>query len=207
MLATTLLCASTLGFAAKASEPKAADAKPVHPQVEMVTSKGKIVIELFPEAAPESVANFQQYVKDKFYDGTIFHRVIAGFVAQGGGFDVKMKQKDTRPPIKIEAEKSFKAGFKNDRGTLAMARTNDPNSATSQFYINLKDNDFLNWPSRDGFGYTTFGKVVAGMDVVDEMAKVATQPGDVPVEPIVITSVRELPAAKDADKKTGKNSK
>nr|WP_236822587.1 peptidylprolyl isomerase [Andreprevotia sp. IGB-42] len=177
----------------------------------MVTSKGKIVIELYPDAAPESVANFQQYVKDKFYDGTIFHRVIPDFVAQGGGFDPKMNQKATRAPIKNEAEQAFKAGLKNDRGTIAMARTGDPHSATSQFYFNLKDNDFLNFPSRDGFGYAAFGRVISGQEVIEDMAKQKTLPGDVPAEAIVITSVRELPAtaskpaAKASGKKAGTN--
>ncbi|WP_236251038.1 peptidylprolyl isomerase [Jeongeupia sp. HS-3] len=166
-----------------------------NPQVELVTNKGKIVLELYPEKAPATVANFLQYVKDKHYDSTIFHRVVAGFVVQGGGFDAKMNQKATRAPVKNEAQAAFKAGLKNDRGTVAMARTNDPNSASSQFYVNLKNNDFLNWPGSDGFGYAVFGKVVAGLDVVDKIAAVKTMPGDAPLEPVVLQSARELPAA------------
>ncbi|WP_456298714.1 peptidylprolyl isomerase [Chitiniphilus purpureus] len=179
------------------------------PQVELTTNKGKIVLELYPEQAPASVANFLQYVRDKHYDGTQFHRVVRDFVVQGGGYDAKGNQKPTRPPIKNEAKATVEAGLKNDRGMLAMARTGDPHSATSQFYINLKNNDSLNWPSFDGWGYTVFGKVISGMNVVDEIAKVQVMPGDAPAEPVVLHSARELPPAKEEPKaaKPAKTSK
>ncbi|TJZ73331.1 peptidylprolyl isomerase [Chitiniphilus eburneus] len=182
----SLLCAALL---LSASFALAAD-----PQVELVTNKGKIVLELYPQKAPATVANFLQYVKDKHYDDTVFHRVVRDFVVQGGGYTAKGDQKPTRAPIKNEAKATMEAGLKNDRGTVAMARTGDPHSATSQFYINLKNNDSLNYPSFDGWGYTVFGKVVSGMNVVDEIAKVQVMPGDAPAEPIVIQSARELPA-------------
>jgi cyclophilin family peptidyl-prolyl cis-trans isomerase len=176
-----------------------------NPQVEMVTSKGKVVVELYPEAAPKSVANFLQYVKDKHYDNTIFHRVINNFVVQGGGFDAQMNQKATREPIQNEAQAALEKGLKNDRGTLAMARTGAPHSATSQFYINLKNNDSLNYPSFDNWGYAVFGKVVTGMDIVDQIAKVKTVPGDQPAENVMLISARELPAkAEKAASKTDK---
>ncbi|GAB7126394.1 peptidylprolyl isomerase [Silvimonas sp. JCM 19000] len=163
-----------------------------NPQVEIDTSKGAIVVELYPDAAPLSVANFLDYVKDKHYNGTIFHRVIQGFVIQGGGLDANKTELPTKAPIKNEAQKSFKAGLKNDRGTLAMARTAVPDSATAQFYINLKSNDALNYPSRDGYGYAVFGKVVKGMDVVDKIAAAPTDSGDAPVDPIVIKDAHVL---------------
>ena len=156
--------------------------------VELKTSMGDIVLALEPDKAPKTVANFVQYVKDGFYDGTIFHRVIDGFMIQGGGFTPAMKQKETRGPIPNEADN----GLKNDRGTIAMARTSDPNSATAQFFINLVDNDALNFTSADaeGYGYCVFGKVVKGMDVVDAIRQVPTENrgpyGDVPVKPVVI---------------------
>jgi len=160
--------------------------------VVMETSKGTIRIELDAEKAPVTVANFLRYVDEKFYDGTVFHRVIDGFMIQGGGFHPDMTQKPTHGPIKNEAGN----GLRNLRGTVAMARTSAVDSATSQFFINLADNAFLdhkdNTPS--GYGYAVFGKVVAGMDVVDAIAKVATHAmgpfKDVPVEPVVIKSVR-----------------
>ncbi|PID45875.1 MAG: cyclophilin [Proteobacteria bacterium] len=160
--------------------------------VKMETSKGTIMMELDAEKAPLTVANIEAYIKDGFYDGLIFHRVIPNFMIQGGGMKADMSEKsDKRPPIKNEANN----GLKNDRGTLAMARTNDPHSASSQFFINLKDNDFLNFTSESpaGWGYAVFGKVTEGMDVVDEIAKVKTgnhgYHGDVPLEPVVIKSV------------------
>jgi peptidyl-prolyl cis-trans isomerase A (cyclophilin A) len=127
-------------------------------------------LELDPTKAPKTVANFLSYVKDKHYDGTVFHRVIDGFMIQGGGFTPDMQQKPTKGPIELEARN----GLKNDRGTIAMARTGNPNSATSQFFINVVNNDMLNAPNPDGFGYAVFGKVVAGMDVVDKIRAVAT---------------------------------
>jgi cyclophilin family peptidyl-prolyl cis-trans isomerase len=201
--------------AAKPAE-KAAD-KPVamsgKPQVEMKTSMGTIVIELDPAAAPKSVENFLEYVKSGFYEGTIYHRVIKGFMAQGGGFDKAMQQKKTRDPIVNEGEQAEKAGLKNDRGTISMARTGDPHSATGQFYINFKDNTMLNASTAKdrvppqckeanappqcksmGWGYTAFGRVVQGMDVVDKMAEIPTGsggpfPSDVPQTQIVIEKV------------------
>ncbi|SCC95398.1 peptidyl-prolyl cis-trans isomerase A (rotamase A) [Thiomonas sp. X19] len=155
-------------------------------RVELVTTLGTIEIQLDPQRAPKTVANFLQYVKDDFYAGTIFHRVIPGFMIQGGGFTANMQQKPTRPPIPLES----KNGLKNLRGTIAMARTSDPNSATSQFFINLVDNASLDYPQPDGHGYAVFGQVIKGMDVVDRIAKVATQNDgpmqNVPVTPVVI---------------------
>ena len=152
-------------------------------KVRLVTTAGDIVVELDPAKAPKSVANFLQYVKAGHYDGTIFHRVIANFMIQGGGMTADMKEKETRAPIPLES----KNGLLNQRGTLAMARTPDPNSATAQFFINVKDNDFLNQAqAKDGNGYAVFGKVIQGMDVVDKIKDTPTGPGDVPVQPIVI---------------------
>jgi peptidyl-prolyl cis-trans isomerase A (cyclophilin A) len=145
------------------------------------TSQGQIEIELDAQKAPISAENFLAYVDAGHYDGTVFHRVIPGFMIQGGGFDQSMKQKATRSPIKNEADN----GLVNGRGTVAMARTSDVNSATSQFFINVVDNGFLNHGSRD-FGYAVFGKVTKGMDVVDKIAATKTGAQDVPVEPIVI---------------------
>lgn len=159
--------------------------------IRMQTSKGTIEIELDAAKAPATVENFLQYVKDGFYDGTIFHRVIDGFMIQGGGLEPGMKQKNTREPIKNEADN----GLKNERGTLAMARTNDPHSATAQFFINVADNAFLNFRSAtaDGWGYCVFGRVVNGMDVVDAIRGVATTSKsyyqDVPAEDVVIEKV------------------
>ncbi|MCB1043614.1 MAG: peptidylprolyl isomerase [Acidobacteria bacterium] len=146
------------------------------------TNKGNIEIELFEAEAPTSVANFLQYVDDGFYAGTVFHRVISGFMIQGGGMTADMGRKNTRAPIKNEA----KNGLKNQRGTLAMARTTDIDSATSQFFINLVDNDFLDHGTRD-YGYAVFGKVKSGMDVVDAIGAAKTGARDVPVETIEIT--------------------
>jgi cyclophilin family peptidyl-prolyl cis-trans isomerase len=160
------------------------------PIVEMETSLGKITIELNSEKAPKSVANFMQYARDGFYDGTVFHRVIPGFMIQGGGFDEKMVQKPTRNAIMNEA----KNGLKNVRGTLAMARKPDPHSATAQFFINHADNGALDYPSQDGWGYAVFGKVTQGMDVVDKIARVPS--GDsgmhqnVPRTPVIIKTVK-----------------
>ena len=154
------------------------------------TNHGEITVELFDEKAPISCENFRQYMADGFFNGTVFHRVIPNFMIQGGGMDADMKQKKTREPIKNEADN----GEKNLRGTLAMARTQDINSATSQFFINLRDNDFLDHGGRD-FGYAVFGKVSEGMDVVDKIAAVATgNKGfhqDVPTETVEIINVSE----------------
>lgn len=157
-------------------------------KVKLSTTMGDIVIELNSEKAPITTENFLAYVRDGFYDGTIFHRVIPGFMAQGGGFDEDFQQKETRPAIKNEADN----GLQNNRGTIAMARTPDPDSATAQFFINYKDNGFLNYssPTPNGWGYAVFGVVVDGMDVVDEMADVPTgnhgMHQDVPKTNIVI---------------------
>ena len=153
------------------------------------TTLGDFTIELFDKEAPQTVANFSRYIEDGFFDGTIFHRVIPGFVIQGGGFTEDMTQKRTQPPIKNEADN----GLKNERGTLSMARTNDINSATSQFFVNLKDNESLDH-RRGNFGYAVFARVTEGMDVIDKIAAVGTgrRRGfeDVPVEPVIMKSVR-----------------
>lgn len=163
------------------------------PQVELKTSQGAIVLELNPAKAPKTVANFLQYVNSKHYDGTVFHRVIDGFMIQGGGFTADMQQKPTQAPIPLEANN----GLKNDRYTVAMARTGNPNSATAQFFINVADNAMLNAPQPDGHGYAVFGKVVKGTDVVDKIRAVATgnrgMHQNVPTTPVTILSARVLP--------------
>lgn len=168
------------------AQPKAEAKKPV---VTLETSLGQIVLELDAEKAPVSVANFLAYVDSGFYDGTVFHRVIPDFMIQGGGFSPDMSQKPTKPPIKNEADN----GLENDSWTIAMARTAVKDSATAQFFINLKDNDFLNHGGRD-FGYAVFGKVTGGVDVVKKIAgvKTSTRSGheNVPVEPVVIKSAK-----------------
>ncbi len=192
------------------------------PHVKFSTTEGDFVVEVYPDKAPKTVANFLQYVKDKHYDGTIFHRVINNFMVQGGGFDAKFAEKPGRPPVRHEGQEALaKGGDKNTVGTLAMARTNDPHSATAQFFINVKDNDFLNptlIPAGDPvprfeyqgqvyentprvkllnapqlFGYTVFGKVISGMDIVNKIKSVPTGPGgpfpsDVPKTPVLIKS-------------------
>jgi peptidyl-prolyl cis-trans isomerase A (cyclophilin A) len=166
------------------------------PQVDVRTSAGTIRLELYPAKAPKTVENFLQYVRDGHYNGTIFHRVIPGFMIQGGGMTPNMAQKSTRAPIPIES----KNGLKNELGSLAMARTSDPNSATAQFFINVKNNSFLDYPGGDGHGYTVFGKVLNGMDVVNKIA--ATPTGsqgmyqDVPRTPVVIESMTLVAAKK-----------
>ena len=172
---TALLAIASVSFAA--------------PRMEINTSQGKIVLELNADKAPKTVENFLQYAQSGFYDGTIFHRVIPGFMIQGGGFEPAMTQKKTRAPIDNEA----KNGLKNARGAISMARTGAPHSATAQFFINLVENQSLDYPSFDGWGYAVFGKVVEGMDVVDKIAGVATGRSgphqDVPIEPVIILSV------------------
>ena len=185
--ATLLLAALTL------SAGVALAADPAAPKVKFATSEGDFVVEVYPDKAPKTVENFLQYVKDKHYDGTIFHRVISNFMVQGGGYDGAYAEKKTRAPVVHEGREALaKGGPKNVVGTLAMARTNDPNSATSQFFINVKDNDFLN-PSTQAPGYTVFGKVISGMDVVGKIKSVPTGsggpfPSDVPKTPVVIKS-------------------
>ena len=166
-----------------------------NPKVTLQTSKGVILIELYPEKAPVTVKNFLSYVDGKFYDSTIFHRVIPNFMIQGGGFSAEMKRKSTESPIPNEAGN----GLKNDRGTVAMARTQDPHSATAQFFINTVDNNFLNHRGKSGqtWGYAVFGKVVKGMDVVDAISGVKTKNSgmirDVPVETVLIETARRQP--------------
>lgn len=164
------------------------DAKPV--KIVMETSKGTIELELDAAKAPISVANFVKYVKKGHYDGLVFHRVIPDFMIQGGGFSPDMQQKETDGNIENEA----KNGLKNVKGSIAMARTPNPHSASSQFFINLKDNSFLDYPGQDGWGYCVFGKVTKGLDVVDVIAAVPTgrkgPHGDVPLEPVVIKSAK-----------------
>ena len=156
------LSALTLPLSAQAADAAAM------PKVRLTTSLGDIVLELNAAKAPKSVENFLQYVADKHYDGTVFHRVIENFMVQGGGFTADLQQKNTRAPVPLEASN----GLKNDRGTIAMARTANPNSATAQFFINVVNNDMLNAPSPDGYGYTVFGKVVEGMATVDKIKSV-----------------------------------
>ena len=181
--------AVTVGIASLAGPALAQGA----PKVKFATSEGDFVVEVYPDKAPKTVENFLQYVKEKHYDGTIFHRVISTFMVQGGGFDASYAQKPTRAPVVHEGREALsKGGDKNVTGTLAMARTNDPNSASSQFFINVKDNDFLN-PSAQAPGYTVFGKVVSGMDVVNKIKSVPTGaagpfPTDVPKTPVLIKS-------------------
>jgi len=164
----------------------------IAPRLKLATSAGDIVLELYPDRAPKTVANFLQYVAERHYEGTIFHRVMDGFMIQGGGFTPDMQQKPTREPIPLEANN----GLKNDRGTIAMARTANPNSATAQFFINVVDNRGLNAPMPDGYGYAVFGKVVAGMDVVDKVRTTATGNSglhqNVPLTPILINSATLL---------------
>lgn len=181
--------------AGEAAKKKAAQTKGKAPVVELQTSMGNIRIELYPQKAPNTVKNFVTYVKAGHYKGTVFHRVIDGFMIQGGGFTPDFKEKSTRAPIQNEADN----GLKNERGTVAMARTSDPHSASAQFFINVADNAFLNHTSKTprGWGYTVFGKVVKGMDVVDKIKSVKTGARgpfgrDVPATDIVIRKARVL---------------
>jgi peptidyl-prolyl cis-trans isomerase A (cyclophilin A) len=218
-LALILLAQAAISFVALPVHAQAATA--AAPRVKLVTSMGDIMVELYPDKAPKTVENFLQYVKDKHYDGTIFHRVIGSFMVQGGGFDAKYEQKPTRPNIPHEGRESLAKGLKNTVGTLAMARTNDPQSASSQFFINVVDNAFLDptlipdgdpvlnfvyqgrtYPSTPRanllgaaqlWGYTVFGKVVQGMDIVEKIKAVPTGAGgpfptDVPKTPVSIVS-------------------
>ena len=161
-------------------------------QVRFQSTLGNFVVELYPAKAPKTVQNFVQYAQDKHFDGTIFHRVIDGFMVQGGGFTADMAQKPTRAPILLEIDRSLK----NERGTIAMARTGNPNSATAQFFINLVDNSNLNAPQPDGYGYAVFGKVISGMETIDAIRSVATrnQNGfqNVPATPITINTATVL---------------
>ena len=188
----------------------AGSALAANPEVELDTTAGVIRLELYPEAAPKTVENFLRYVKDGHYDGTPFHRVIDGFMIQGGAYTADFNPRPTRPPVVNEAETSSKAGLHNVPGTIAMARTSDPNSATDQFFINVAENKPLDFRSRDaaGIGYTVFGKVVSGMDVVNKIAKAPKcgrkpppggppiDPRSLPTEPVYITSAKVIEAAK-----------
>ena len=188
---TSAIAALALG-SISATSPSARADDTEHPKVTFETSHGSFVLELDRNAAPETVENFLGYVRDGFYEGTIFHRVIAGFMIQGGGFTPEFKQLQTRAPVRNEADR----GGTNDRGSIAMARTSDPHSATAQFFINVVDNDFLNHRSQtaQGWGYTAFGRVVEGMDTVDSIAAVQTGSHgmfqDVPKETVVIQKAR-----------------
>ncbi len=179
----TLLVAGAMGLLTMSQWALAAA-----PTVKFQTSVGDFVVEVYPDKAPKTVENFLQYVKDKHYDGTIFHRVISGFMVQGGGYIFSLSEKSTRGPIPLEANN----GLTNDRGTIAMARMGHPNSATAQFFINVVDNPGLNAPNPDGHGYAVFGKVISGMDVVDKIRKAPTTSKGVfqnlPVTPIIINS-------------------
>ena len=183
----TALVAGALAYSAAMLDPGGLAAEEATKRVRLVTSLGEIVLELYPEKAPRTVENFLQYVAGGFYDGLIFHRVISGFMIQGGGFDPAMRRRPTRPPIPNESDN----GLGNARGTVAMARTSDPHSATAQFFINVVDNSFLDRArARDGWGYCVFGRVVEGMDVVDRIRRVevGTIHGmrDVPLKPVLI---------------------
>ncbi len=184
----TIAALAGIALAATFSAAQAEDA----PKVKLATSLGDIVVQLDPAKAPKTVENFLQYVADKHYDGTVFHRVIDGFMVQGGGFTADMVQKPTKAPIPLEANN----GLKNDQYTIAMARTGNPNSATSQFFINVKNNDMLNAPKPDGYGYAVFGKVVEGQAVVDKIKAVATgnkgPHQNVPTTPVTINTATLL---------------
>lgn len=162
--------------------------------IKLTTSKGEITIEMYPDEAPATVQNFLSYVESGFFEGLIFHRVIEGFMIQGGGFTPDMQQKESGDPIQNEADN----GLKNETGTLAMARTGDPHSATAQFFINLENNDFLNHTGKNpqGWGYAVFGKVTEGLDVVNQIGSVTTDRAgsysDVPVEPVIIENVQVI---------------
>ena len=187
-------CVFSLGIAPAQASTHHHPSKGKHPMVKLHTNKGDIVIELYADKAPETVRNFLEYVNSGFYNGTIFHRVINNFMIQGGGFEQGMKQKPTRAPIKNEAAN----GLSNDTYTDAMARTSDPQSATAQFFINVKHNTFLDYtaPNAQGYGYCVFGKVVQGQDVVDAIKAVRTGNSgmfqDVPLEDVVIIKAEEI---------------
>jgi peptidyl-prolyl cis-trans isomerase A (cyclophilin A) len=205
-LILTLLALAPLGMAGcggsqQASAPAPPPAPPGPTAVVIETSMGTIELELYPDKAPKTVANFLNYVNKGFYSGTVFHRVIPGFMIQGGGMTPDMNEKPTDPPVENEAQAAFEKGLKNERGTVSMARTQDPNSATAQFFINVAENVALDYPGADGYGYAVFGKVTSGMDVVDKIVDVKTTTNgphaNVPVEPVLIKSakVKEASAA------------
>jgi len=201
ILASLISLLAILPVAAQAQSP--AKSNPTNPKVALDTSKGKIVIELYADKAPKTVKNFLTYVKAGHYNGTIFHRVIPGFMIQGGGFTPDMTEKKTRPPIPNEADN----GLQNQRGTIAMARTPDPNSASAQFFINVNNNGSLNFRSKtaEGWGYAVFGNVVEGMDVADAIVGVPATTkgpyGDVPIQPILIKKATVVSSGAAATKK------
>jgi len=176
-------------FAALALFGQTKDVVP-KPKLQFTTNLGSFTIELNPDAAPKTVENFIGYAKSGFYKGTTFHRVIGTFMVQGGGYTVSGEQKATKSPVVNEAKRAFEMGLQNVRGSIAMARTSNPDSATSQFFINVVDNASLDYPGRDGAGYCVFGYVVEGMDTIDKIRDVRTLPGDRPVEPVIITDTK-----------------
>jgi cyclophilin family peptidyl-prolyl cis-trans isomerase len=189
VIVVLLACVLVSGGFAQTEEKSEDKAPATNPVVSIKTNKGEIKIELYPDKAPITVANFLDYVKSGFYGGTVFHRVIPGFMIQGGGMTPDMQPKPTKPPIKNEANN----GLKNDRGTIAMARQNPPHTATCQFFINVADNAMLNYAGPGREGYAVFGKVISGMEVADAIVKVPTRTvgphRDVPAEPVVIESI------------------
>jgi cyclophilin family peptidyl-prolyl cis-trans isomerase len=188
----SLLCALSIGSAFSvanaADAPSSATGASPAPKVDIKTNMGDIVLELYPDKAPKTVANFLKYVKEGHYKGTVFHRVIDGFMIQGGGFDKDMRERPVHAPIENEA----KNGLKNDTYTVAMARMSAPHSANAQFFINVNDNAMLNYPGQDGWGYCVFGKVISGTDTVDKIKLVKTgdkgQFQNVPLDPVIIES-------------------
>ncbi len=176
----------TLALALTALTAFAADA--AKPRVKFTTNMGSFTVELEPEAAPKTVANFLGYVRSGHYKGTTFHRVISKFMVQGGGVTVKGQEKAAKTSVVNEAKLASEKGLKNVRGSLAMARTSEPHSARAQFFVNVVDNAFLDYPARDGWGYCVFGKVVEGMETVDAIKDVKTGPGDKPLKPVIITA-------------------
>lgn len=190
----------TLALALTALTAFAADA--AKPRVKFTTNMGSFTVELEPEAAPKTVANFLGYVRSGHYKGTTFHRVIAKFMIQGGGVTVKGQEKAAKTSVVNEAKLASEKGLKNVRGSLAMARTSEPHSAKAQFFVNVVDNAFLDYPGRDNWGYCVFGKVVEGMETVDAIKDVKTGPGDKPLEPVIITG-----AVVEGDKAPAKKGK
>jgi len=201
-LQALLFCITSLalfGQAHGAGHKPNAESKP---KVQFTTNLGPFTVELEPQAAPKTVENFLGYARKGFYNGTTFHRVISTFMVQGGGHDAATgKEKATEGPVVNEARRAFEMGLKNDRGAIAMARTAIPDSATCQFFINVADNAFLDYPGQDGAGYCVFGRVVEGMETIDKIKDVRTGPGDRPVEAVVITGTKAI--APDAKKQAG----
>jgi cyclophilin family peptidyl-prolyl cis-trans isomerase len=193
----------TLAFAFAALAALAAP----HPKVKFTTNLGSFTLELDPDAAPKTVANFLDYVNRGHYKGTTFHRIIPGFMVQGGGMTESGAEKPTQPPVTNEAKLAQDKGWRNVRGTVAMARTPNPHSATSQFFVNVVDNAFLDFPGQDGWGYCAFGKVVEGMDTVDKLAAVPTGPGNRPTQAVTITAAVQEGAPAPAKKPKARKKK